>query len=61
MIWLNVLQHSDLSDDARSSVLQMHTKDLHDALHYKPDEGASSGAEGSQHAASASQVSSQAP
>ena len=35
-----VLQHSDLSDDARSSVLQKYGKELHDAIRYKPDEEA---------------------
>ena len=37
----SVLQHSDLSDDARSSVLQKYGKELHDALRYKPEQEAS--------------------
>ena len=51
-----MLQHSDLSDDARSSILQLYAKDLHEALAYKPDGGATSQPAGSQHAPPAHEV-----
>ena len=42
------LQHSDLSDDARTSVLQMYAKDLDHALRYQPQEREGSQAEDSE-------------
>ena len=43
-----LLQHSDLSDDARTSVLQMYAKDLDHALRYQPQEREGSQAEDSE-------------
>lgn len=45
-----MMQHSDLSDDARSSVLQTYAKDLHEALHPQPENERGGHSEGSEHA-----------